>query len=109
MAMKILAFHYQLVADLATDNEHDNFVSLDIVQGTQVSCSQFELCQRIGTKALDCLRRCHGLVLKAGEDGRLQNALVPHGQRSKLTVRILSNGNSEGHSDPDHLKPASPT
>jgi hypothetical protein len=82
MAMKLLPFHDQLVADLSPDDQDDNFVSFDIVQGAQVTCPKLELRQRIGSQALDRFRgRCR-LVLQAGQDRRLQDSLVPNGQRS---------------------------
>jgi hypothetical protein len=42
MAMKLHSFHNQFVAGFSPDNQDDNFVSFDIVQDTQVSCSQFK-------------------------------------------------------------------
>jgi hypothetical protein len=36
--MELLAFHNEFVADLAPDDQEDNFVSFDIIQRTQVSC-----------------------------------------------------------------------
>src|SRR5688572_7183811 len=62
MAMKLLAFHNQFVADLPTDDENNDLVTPDIIQGTQVSCPQFELNQGIGSQSLDRFRRCRGLV-----------------------------------------------
>jgi hypothetical protein len=34
MAMKLLAFHDQFVPYLASDDQDDNLVALDIIQGT---------------------------------------------------------------------------
>jgi hypothetical protein len=34
MAMKLLAFHDQLIAYFAAHDEHDDFAFIDIVQGT---------------------------------------------------------------------------
>jgi hypothetical protein len=38
MAMKLLTFHNQRIADLSPDDQDDNFVSFDIIQGSQVTC-----------------------------------------------------------------------
>jgi hypothetical protein len=38
MAMKLLAFYFEFVADFLPDDQDHNFVSLDIIQGTQVTC-----------------------------------------------------------------------
>jgi hypothetical protein len=38
MAMKLLSFHNQLVAYYPADDEDDNFLFFDIIQGTQISC-----------------------------------------------------------------------
>jgi hypothetical protein len=46
MAMKLLPFHDQFVADFSPDDEDEHLVSLHIVQGTEVSCAQLELGQR---------------------------------------------------------------
>jgi hypothetical protein len=40
MAMKLLAFHNKFVANFPPDDQHDNFLSFDIIQGTQVSRAQ---------------------------------------------------------------------
>jgi hypothetical protein len=46
--MKLLAFHNQFVPDLASDDQDDNLVSLNIIQGTQVSCPKLKLSERVG-------------------------------------------------------------
>jgi hypothetical protein len=38
MGMELLPFHDQLAADFSPDDQDDNFVSFDIIQGTQVTC-----------------------------------------------------------------------
>jgi hypothetical protein len=38
MAMKLLSFHNKFVADFLPDDQHDHFLSFDIVQGTEISC-----------------------------------------------------------------------
>jgi hypothetical protein len=48
MAMKLLLFHNQFVADFSPDDEYDDLFSLHIIQGTEVSRTQFELGQWIG-------------------------------------------------------------
>jgi hypothetical protein len=63
MAMELLSFHNQPIADFPTDDEQDNLVSFHIVQGTQVARPQLELGQRIGTQTLNRFRRRRGLVL----------------------------------------------
>jgi len=84
--MELLPFHNQFVADLAGHDQYDNFVTLNIIQGAQVSCTQFKLGQRIGSQPLDCFRRCRGLVLKPGQDGRFQDSLVTGRQGPKLPL-----------------------
>jgi len=68
--MELLAFHNQFVPHLASDDQDDNFISLDIIQGTQVSCPQFKLSERIRAQSLDRFRGRHGLVLEPGLDSR---------------------------------------
>jgi hypothetical protein len=65
MAMELLAFHNQLVPDLVSNDQDDNLVTLDIIQGTQVSRSQLKLSEGVGTQAFDRFRRRRGLVLQA--------------------------------------------
>jgi hypothetical protein len=98
MAMKFLAFHNQLVADLAPDNQNDNFVSFDIIQGPQITCPQLELGQGIGTQPLDRFRGRRGLVLQPGQDGRLQDSLFASRQRPELPVGVFRDGDLERHS-----------
>jgi hypothetical protein len=38
MATELLAFHDQLVANFSPDDQEDNLVPFDIIQGTQVTC-----------------------------------------------------------------------
>jgi hypothetical protein len=47
MAMKLLAFHDQLVPDLSPDDQDDDFVSFNIIQDTQAARPEFELGQGI--------------------------------------------------------------
>jgi hypothetical protein len=42
MAMKLLAFHNELVAVLPSDEQDYHFISLDIIQGTQIAYAQLE-------------------------------------------------------------------
>jgi hypothetical protein len=97
MAMKLLPFHKQSTSDFSTYDEHDNLVFLHIIQGTQVSCTQFELGEGIGAQPFDSFRRCGRLVLKAGQYGRFQDPLVTSCQRLDLPVSILGDGNLERH------------
>jgi hypothetical protein len=62
MAMKFLAFHDQLITNFAAHDKHDNFTFIDIIQGTQVSCAQFEVGKKIGAQALDGFRGRGGLM-----------------------------------------------
>jgi hypothetical protein len=89
MAMKLLSFHYQFVADFSSHDEHDNLVSFDIIQCTQISCTQFKLGERIGSQLFDRFGRCRGLVLQAGQDGRFQNPLVTRRQDPELPTGFL--------------------
>jgi hypothetical protein len=77
MAMEFLTFHDQLVADFAAHEEYDNFVLLDIIQGTQVSRTQLEVGKKIGTQALDRFGRLRRRVLQSGLDGCFQDPLLP--------------------------------
>jgi hypothetical protein len=36
--MELLAFHNKLVSQLASDDQDDNLVPLDIIEGAQVAC-----------------------------------------------------------------------
>jgi hypothetical protein len=80
MAMELLTFHDQLVAFFPSDDQDNNLVSFDIVQGTQVSCPKLELGERIGTQSFDRFCRRSGLVLQPRQDSRFQESLVTHGQ-----------------------------
>jgi hypothetical protein len=97
MAMKLLSFHKQFVADFSPHDEHDNFISLNIVQDTQVPCPQFKLRQRIGPQPLDRLRLRRRLVLKPGQDGCFQDPLVTSRQHPELPISVLRDCNLEGH------------
>jgi len=106
--MELLSFHNQFVADFAGHDQYDNFVTLDIIQGAQVSCTQFKLGQRIGSQSLDCFRRCRGLVLKPGQNGRFQDSLVTSRQGPKLPFAVLGDGDLERHATnraPNKLTP----
>jgi hypothetical protein len=70
MATELFSFHNQFVADFSPHDEYDNLVSFDIIQGSQISRTQFKFGQRIGSQSFDSLRRCLGLLLKPGQDGR---------------------------------------
>jgi hypothetical protein len=48
MAMEFFPFHNQFVPGFPSDDQDDNLISLDIIQGTQVACAQFKLGKRIG-------------------------------------------------------------
>jgi hypothetical protein len=76
MAMELLAFHNQFVADLAPDNQDNNLVSFHIVQGTQVSCPQLELGQRVGAQPFTRPGGRRGMLFEPGQDGRFQDSLV---------------------------------
>jgi len=98
--MKLLAFHNQFVAELSPDDQNRDVLAFHIVQGTQVSCAQFELNQRIGPQTLDGFGGRGGLVLKAGHDSGFQDALFPRRQRSKLPIRVLRDGDFVRHAGP---------
>ncbi|MEX0717436.1 MAG: hypothetical protein WD066_12655 [Planctomycetaceae bacterium] len=97
MAMKLLAFHFQLVADLPPDDQNDDFVSFDIIQNTQLAGAQLELGQGIRYQPLDRFRGSRRLIRKPGQDRGLQNSLLTYGQRSELPVGVFRNGDSERH------------
>src|ERR1700736_5797700 len=68
MAMEFLTFHNQFVSDFSPDDQDDDFVPFNIIEGTQVSCPQFKLGQGIGPHWLDRFRRSHRLVLEPSPD-----------------------------------------
>jgi hypothetical protein len=73
MAMKFLSFHNQFIAGFPPDDQNDDLIAFDIIQGTRVSDSQLKLRQGIGAQALDRFRRRRGLLLQTGQDGCLKN------------------------------------
>jgi hypothetical protein len=76
MAIELLTFNDQPVAFFPPDDQDDNFVSFDIIRGTQVTCPKLGLGQRIGTQALDRFRRRRWLVLQPEQDSCFQNSLI---------------------------------
>ncbi|MBX7105795.1 MAG: hypothetical protein K1X57_17055 [Gemmataceae bacterium] len=88
MAMKLLPFHNERVADLPTDDQDDNLITLHIVQRPQVAHPQFELGQRVGAKLFDRFRECFRLILQSGQDRRLHNALFAGGQVTELPFGV---------------------
>jgi hypothetical protein len=80
MGMKLLAFHNQLITNLTTHDEDDNFISFHILQDAQVSCPQFELGQWIRPQLLDRLRGIRRQVLEAGQNGSFKDPLLTRGQ-----------------------------
>jgi hypothetical protein len=97
MAMKLLSFHNEFITGLAPDEQDDNFVSFDIIQDTPVSSPQLELSERIGAQALDRFRGRRKLMLQPRQDCRFQDSLFTCGQRSKLPISVLRDGNLERH------------
>jgi hypothetical protein len=53
MAIKLFPFDDQPIANLAPHDQHHDFVSLNIVQCSQIAYAQLIFSQRIGTKPLD--------------------------------------------------------
>src|SRR5437762_1805722 len=84
MGMELFSFHNKLVADLAPDKQDHDLVSLDIIQGTQVSRAQLKLAEGVWAQALDRFRECRRLLLQSGQDGRFQNSLLARRQRLEL-------------------------
>jgi len=78
--MELLAFHNQFAPHLTSDDQDDNLISLDIIQGTQVSCPQFKFSERIRAQSLDRFRGRRGLVLEPGRDSRFQDPLLAYWQ-----------------------------
>src|SRR6266536_3059561 len=62
MSMKLLSFHDELVADLSSHNQQNDFHALHAIQDAEVANSQLKLGQRVGSKALDRLRQHHRLM-----------------------------------------------
>jgi hypothetical protein len=97
MAMKLLAFHNQFVSDFPSDDQDDNFIPFDIIQGTQVACPQLELSKRIRAQAFDRFRRLRRLMHQTGLDCRFHISLVACRQGPELAIGILRDRNLEGH------------
>jgi len=95
--MELLSFHNESIADFAPDNQDDNRISLDIIQGTQVTSPQFKRSERIGAQALDRFRGRRGLVLQPGQDSGFQDPLLAYWQRLELPVRHFRDGDVERH------------
>jgi len=62
--MKFLAFHEQVVPDLASDEQEDDLVTLDIIQNTKVSHPQLKFREGVRAQALDRFRRRRGLAFQ---------------------------------------------
>jgi len=73
--MEFLPFHYQLVSHLAPENQNNDRVVFNIVEGAKVARTQFEFCKRIGAQAFDRLRNDRGLMLKPGQDCCFEDSL----------------------------------
>ncbi|NUQ65644.1 MAG: hypothetical protein HUU20_24505 [Pirellulales bacterium] len=80
MAMEFVAFHNEFVTDFPSDDQDDDLVGLDIMQGTQVSCTQLERGQRIRPETLDRFRGYRRLMLKPGQDCCFQHSLLTRRQ-----------------------------
>jgi hypothetical protein len=100
MAMELLPFHNQFVAHFAADDQNDDLVRLDIIQGSQVTCPQLEVSERIRTQSLDRFRWLRGLVLQSGLNRCFQDALLTRWQRSVLTIGILGDRDAKRHEAP---------
>jgi hypothetical protein len=96
MAMEFFTFHYEFVANFPPDDQDDNLISFDIIQRPQVPGTKFELDKRISSHPLDGFRRRHGILLKTGEDGGLQDSLITNSQgrscRSASSVIVILKG-----------------
>jgi hypothetical protein len=97
MGMELLTFHNEFVADLAPDKQEDNFVSLNIIQDTQVSSPQLKFSKGIRPQALDRFRERRRLMLQPGQDSRFQNSPFTCWQRAELPIRVFRDGNLERH------------
>jgi hypothetical protein len=97
MAMELLSFHDQFIAYLSAHEERDNFAFIDIIQGTQVSYTQFIGRKKIGAQALDRFGGRRRLMLQPGQDRRLQDSLLAYWQRPELPIGLLGDRNLERH------------
>jgi hypothetical protein len=109
MPMELLTFDDQRIANFAAHEEHNNFAFIDIIQGTQVSRTQFEISKKIGAQAFDRFRRRRGLVLQPGHDSRFQDSLITERQRSQLSFSILGDRKLEWHGSPLRVYQQRPT
>src|SRR5690349_17759676 len=97
MAMELLAFHNQLVANLAADREDDNLIVLNIIQDSEVSRAKLILRERIRPQSFDRFRGAVGLVLLPSKNSGFQDSLFTRKQRPKLPFRVLCDRDLERH------------
>jgi hypothetical protein len=97
MGIEFLAFDNQIVTALTSHNQDDDFVSLNIIQHSQVPRPQLVMGERIWPQALDGLCGRGGLVLQARLDRRFEDSLLSRRQRSQLPFSILSDRDLERH------------
>lgn len=62
----------QLVTDLPSHDDDDDFIAFDIIQGSKVARAQFVLGHEIGTHPLDGTSGSCRLVLESRRNHRLQ-------------------------------------
>jgi hypothetical protein len=75
MAMELLAFHDQFVADFSPDDQDDDFFAFDIIQHTQVARSQLECSKRIWTQTFNRFARLCRFVFQSCSECCFQDSL----------------------------------
>ncbi|MGZ3380244.1 MAG: hypothetical protein ACXWPK_02145 [Isosphaeraceae bacterium] len=80
MPMELLVSNNQGIANLAADDEKDDFGRFDvyIIQDPKVANAEFEFRQRIGAQPLDGSCRLGRVVSEPSKNRRLQDTLLPH-------------------------------
>jgi hypothetical protein len=60
MPIKLLAFHNQLIADLASDHQQHDLGAFHIIEHAKIADAKFKLDRRVRPQPLDSTRRLVG-------------------------------------------------
>jgi hypothetical protein len=88
MAMELLAFYDQFVADLPPHDKQNDLRSLDIVQNAEVSDAPLELGKRVRTQPLDGPGQRRRLMEETGLNRRFEEAVLAGRQRVQLRFGV---------------------
>jgi hypothetical protein len=81
MAIKILTFHHEFVADLATDDKENHLRPFHIIQHPKITGAQFKIGKRIWPQALDRAGRDGRGMHEASLNRHFYNPLLTHRER----------------------------